>query len=106
MGYKGDKKRPGRDAERERLARWVTIQSTSKTFHVHVDTQTGDIVAVGDESEIASPERNRITSAVLATLLRHQWVADDPLQIRDLLFADIESRHNSKKTPATVLTRC
>lgn len=70
MGYKGDKKRPGREADRPRCERWQGVESACGRLTVHLDTHTGDLYCTGDCDHIKRAERDRITREVVDLLTK------------------------------------
>jgi len=86
MGDKSRKKRPGRESDRQQHPRWLRVDGPHG-FFCWVDSESGDMHAVGDGDGIDKEERNRITAEVLELLTAHGFRPRDPLAVRDFLFA-------------------
>lgn len=86
MGDKSRKRRPGREAWRDRdKPRWVRVDGPAG-FYCWVDTVSGEIKCWCEGSLVPRDKRDRITAAVIQILGDHDMVVVDPLQIRDFLF--------------------
>lgn len=85
MGYKGDKRRPGREGwKNEKKPRCVVV--TYGEHWVSIDTRTGDFEFSVDADELETWERDEITGAVLAVLVKYGKGPHCPLDVRDALF--------------------
>jgi hypothetical protein len=85
MGSKRDKRRPGREAERdERPRRYRPVEATG--FTVWVDSHTGDLTCWGDHTAVEVGDRNRVTGEVLELLAACGFPPRCGLEVRDFLF--------------------